>query len=66
VGVPWPVNIVTLKNRTLSPAVERFIECTRDFSRPIREGRSIGKLSIMRAPNTRSQSANQPAASRAR
>jgi len=63
---PWPVNIVTLKNRTLSPAVERFIECTRDFSRPIRKGRSIGKLPIMRAPNTRSQSANQPAASRAR
>jgi DNA-binding transcriptional LysR family regulator len=24
---PWPVAIVTLKNRTLSPVVERFIQC---------------------------------------
>jgi DNA-binding transcriptional LysR family regulator len=36
---PWPVNIVTLKNRTLSPVVERFIECARDITRPMREGR---------------------------
>ena len=27
---PWPVAVVTLKNRTLSPVVERFIECARD------------------------------------
>src|SRR5262249_60762274 len=33
---PWPVNIATLKNRTLSPAAERFIECARDFARPLR------------------------------
>jgi len=26
---PWPVTILTLKNRTLSPAVERFIESMR-------------------------------------
>jgi DNA-binding transcriptional LysR family regulator len=25
----WPVTVVTLKNRTLSPVVERFIECAR-------------------------------------
>jgi len=36
---PWPVNIVTLRNRTLSPVVERFIECAREFTRPMREGR---------------------------
>jgi DNA-binding transcriptional LysR family regulator len=36
---PWPVAIVTLKNRMLSPVVERFIECARDFTRPMREGR---------------------------
>jgi len=34
---PWPFAIVTLKNRTLSPVVERFIECARDFTRPMRE-----------------------------
>src|SRR4051812_39113313 len=39
----WPVNIVTLKNRTLSPVVERFIECARDFTRPMREGRPAPK-----------------------
>ncbi|HEY6257624.1 MAG TPA: LysR family transcriptional regulator [Xanthobacteraceae bacterium] len=30
---PWPVVIVTLKNRTLSPVIERFIECTREVAR---------------------------------
>jgi DNA-binding transcriptional LysR family regulator len=31
----WPAVIVTLKNRTLSPVVERFIQNIRDFTRPI-------------------------------
>jgi DNA-binding transcriptional LysR family regulator len=30
---PWPVAIVTLKNRTLSPVVERFIACARDVGK---------------------------------
>jgi DNA-binding transcriptional LysR family regulator len=30
---PWPVTIVTLKNRTLSPVVERFIECAREVAK---------------------------------
>ena len=34
---PWPVAIVTLKNRALSPIVERFIGYMRDFTRPMRE-----------------------------
>jgi DNA-binding transcriptional LysR family regulator len=34
---PWPVAIVTLKNRTLSPGVERFVAHIRDFTRPMRE-----------------------------
>lgn len=33
---PWPAVIVTLKNRTLSPVVERFIQHIRDFTRPMR------------------------------
>ena len=40
---PWPVNIVTLKNRTLSPVVERFIECAREVTRPMREGQLAPK-----------------------
>ena len=28
----WPVAIVTLKHRTLSPVVARFIDCTREFA----------------------------------
>jgi DNA-binding transcriptional LysR family regulator len=32
---PWPVAIVTLKNRTLSPVVERFIECSRVLTKPL-------------------------------
>lgn len=35
---PWPVVAVTLKNRTLSPVVERFIQFVREFTRPLREG----------------------------
>jgi DNA-binding transcriptional LysR family regulator len=31
----WPVVIVTLKNRTLSPVVERFIECSRGWARSL-------------------------------
>jgi DNA-binding transcriptional LysR family regulator len=31
----WPVVLVTLKNRTLSPVVERFIECTRNLAKSI-------------------------------
>jgi DNA-binding transcriptional LysR family regulator len=27
----WPVEIVTLKNRTLSPVADRFIDCARQF-----------------------------------
>jgi DNA-binding transcriptional LysR family regulator len=32
---PWPVVIVTLKNRTLSPIVQRFIECAREVAKSI-------------------------------
>jgi len=37
---PWPVGIVTLKNRTLSPAAQLFIECAREVVRPLARGRS--------------------------
>jgi DNA-binding transcriptional LysR family regulator len=30
---PWPIGIVTLKNRTLSPVVERFIECAHEVTK---------------------------------
>jgi DNA-binding transcriptional LysR family regulator len=32
----WPAVVVTLKNRTLSPVVEHFIQHVRDFTRPMR------------------------------
>jgi DNA-binding transcriptional LysR family regulator len=32
---PWPVAILTLKHRTLSPIVERFIECGREVAKSI-------------------------------
>jgi DNA-binding transcriptional LysR family regulator len=47
---PWPVTVVTLKNRTLSPAVERFIECARDFTRSLREERLVPKPYPTRNP----------------
>ena len=30
---PWPVVIITLKNRTLTPVAERFIECAREVAK---------------------------------
>ncbi|HEY1806579.1 MAG TPA: LysR family transcriptional regulator [Terracidiphilus sp.] len=32
----WPAVVVTLRNRTLSPVVEHFIQHVRDFTRPMR------------------------------
>jgi DNA-binding transcriptional LysR family regulator len=34
-ALPWPVTVVTLKNRTLSPVVERFVECAREIAKSI-------------------------------
>jgi DNA-binding transcriptional LysR family regulator len=39
----WPAVIVTLKNRTLSPVVERFIQHVRDFTRPMRAEGSVSR-----------------------
>jgi DNA-binding transcriptional LysR family regulator len=32
---PWLVAILTLKNRTLSPVVQRFIACAREVAKPL-------------------------------
>lgn len=32
---PWPVVIVTLRNRLLTPVVERFIECAREVAKSV-------------------------------
>jgi DNA-binding transcriptional LysR family regulator len=40
---PCPVVVVTVKNRTLNPVVERFIAHLRDFTRPMRDQRAITK-----------------------
>ena len=37
---PWPIGIVTLKNRTLSPTARLFIECAREVAKPLARGRS--------------------------
>jgi len=39
---PWPLAIVTLKNRTLSPVVEHFIKLFRDFMQSMRAEWSAG------------------------
>ena len=44
-SAPWPFAIITMRNRTLTPAVERFIGCARDVVRLLRLGaadRTIG------------------------
>jgi DNA-binding transcriptional LysR family regulator len=32
---PWLVGVMTLKNRTLSPAVQLFVDCAREVVKPI-------------------------------
>jgi DNA-binding transcriptional LysR family regulator len=46
VGFPatrWPVAIVILKNRTMSPLAERFIECAREVTRSFGSVRARGR-----------------------
>jgi DNA-binding transcriptional LysR family regulator len=50
---PWPVAIATLKNRTLSPVVERFIECAREVAKTISEKPPSRKLSVIRTNGRR-------------
>ena len=51
---PWLVTIVTLKNRTLSPVVERFIECTREVAKGLAKGHApSGRGNAMSAHNSR-------------
>jgi DNA-binding transcriptional LysR family regulator len=38
---PWPIAIVTLKNRTLSPMTQRFIDQLRAFMK------SLGAVSVL-------------------
>lgn len=33
-GATYPVGIITLKNKTLNPAAERFIDCAREVAKP--------------------------------
>jgi len=35
---PWPVSIITVKNRTLSPVAERFIECAYEAAKSVAAG----------------------------
>jgi DNA-binding transcriptional LysR family regulator len=32
----WPVGIVTLKNRTVSPVVQTFVNCIREVAKPMK------------------------------
>jgi DNA-binding transcriptional LysR family regulator len=42
---PWPLSILTLKNRTLSPVAERFIECAREVAKSMADRPHAGKKS---------------------
>jgi DNA-binding transcriptional LysR family regulator len=46
---PWPVTILTLKNRTLSPVVERFIESMREAAKSFVE--PAGRTRHLSKPN---------------
>ena len=39
---PWPIAIVTLKKRTLSPVVHHFIDCVREVAKPLANQTALG------------------------
>jgi DNA-binding transcriptional LysR family regulator len=45
---PWPVALLTLKDRTLNPVADRFIECAREVSKSIGEAPPAPKLRVRR------------------
>jgi DNA-binding transcriptional LysR family regulator len=46
---PWPVGIMTLKNRTRSPVTGLFIECAREVVKPLAARHpSVGRAKISR------------------
>ena len=40
---PWPLSILTLKNRTLRPVAERFMECAREVTKSMVDRQHAGK-----------------------
>jgi hypothetical protein len=36
----WPVAIVTLRKRTVSPVVQTFMDCVRELAKPLAKVRS--------------------------
>jgi len=52
---PWPVTIVTLKNRTLSPAVERFIACAHEVAKSMAGGQAGRRRSTLLPMSRRAQ-----------
>jgi len=44
---PWPIAVITLKNRTLTPVAQRFIDQVRAFTRTLGEGSTAGKMSVI-------------------
>ena len=62
---PWPITIVTLKNRTLSPVVERFIECAHAVAKSV--GGTPRRRSVQsRSSNPHSRQAEDHALPRSR
>ena len=44
----WPVAIITLKSRMISPVVQTFMNCVREAAKPmVKIGASFGKVSTM-------------------
>ena len=40
-GIPMPIGIITLKNRTLTPVAQLFLECAREAAKPLAAGKSV-------------------------
>jgi DNA-binding transcriptional LysR family regulator len=43
---PFSVAVITLKNRTISPVAQLFVDCAREIAAPLAKGRSPGSVSM--------------------
>jgi len=44
---PWPVSIITLKHRTLSPIVHRFIRCAEDICEGLGATTTLAQIAVV-------------------
>jgi hypothetical protein len=40
---PWPVGVMTLKNRTISPLAQLFLDCAHEVAKPLHGNKAANR-----------------------